>query len=55
MTAYLRARWGEATTNHGFAALGVAAFTAWQGDLSPVQIAAVVIYGLLHIFLPEVK
>jgi hypothetical protein len=55
MSAYLLARWGEATTNHGLAVLAISVLQAVIGGQPPLTIVAMAIYGLLNILLPEVK
>jgi hypothetical protein len=52
---YLLARWGEATTNHGLAVLGITLLQAIVGGQKPLTIASMGAYGVMHILLPEVK
>jgi hypothetical protein len=55
MTAYLLARWGEATTNHGLAVLAISLLQAVVGGQPPLMLLSMTAYGLLNIFLPERK
>jgi hypothetical protein len=55
MTAYLLARWGEATTSHGVAVLGITLLQALVGGQPPLTLISMAAYGLLNIVLPEVK
>jgi hypothetical protein len=55
MKDFLLARWGEATTNHGLIVLAGSILSAvtHTPPLTTPQIAAVAVYGALHILLPE--
>jgi hypothetical protein len=55
MIAYLLARWGEATTNHGLAVLAISLLQAVVGSQPPLTIATMTAYGILNILLPEAK
>ena len=55
MEAYLLARWGEATTNHGLAVLAIALLQALVGGQPPLTLFTMAAYGLLNILLPESK
>lgn len=55
MQAYLLARWGEATTNHGLAVLGITLLQALVGGQPPLTLVTMAAYGVLNILLPETK
>ena len=55
MKAYLLARWGEATTNHGLAVLAISLLQAIVGGQPVVTIFTMAAYGFLNILLPELK
>lgn len=55
MTAYLLARWGEATTNHGLAVLAITLLQAVMGGQPLLTIVSMAAYGVLNILLPESK
>jgi hypothetical protein len=55
MTAYVLARWGEATTNHGLAVLAISVLQAVVGGQPPLVLLSMAAYGLMNIFLPESK
>jgi hypothetical protein len=55
MKAYLLARWGEATTNHGLAVLAISLLQALVGGQSALTILSMAAYGILNILLPESK
>jgi hypothetical protein len=55
MTAYLLARWGEATTNHGLAVLAISLLQAVLGGQPTLTIITMAAYGFLNILLPEAK
>lgn len=55
MIAFLLARWGEATTNHGLAVLMISLLQAVVGSQPPLTIATMAAYGILNILLPEAK
>jgi len=55
MAAYLLARWGEATTNHGLAVLAISLLQALVGGQPPLTLLSMAAYGILNILLPESK
>lgn len=55
MGAYLLARWGEATTDHGLAVLSITLLQALVGGQPPLTLISMAAYGVLNILLPEVK
>lgn len=55
MQAYLAARWGEATTNHGLAVLAISLLQALVGGQPTLTIVSMAAYGILNILLPEAK
>ncbi|HXQ51152.1 MAG TPA: hypothetical protein VN802_08675 [Stellaceae bacterium] len=55
MLEFLRARWGEATTNHGLAVLVITLLQAAVGGQPTLTIVSMATYGLLNILLPEAK